>query len=108
MRPRRIVRPAFILALFPQIRERLTAAVHGITVPVRVVQPPRDASREPVRVLGDEARKIHKDTFITKVYPATMPSNEQEHCFGGAPGFHNWASDAVEFFDGVLGVKRGQ
>jgi dienelactone hydrolase len=93
----------------PQIRDRLRASVHSINIPVRLIQPPKDASLEPARVLGEEARKAGKDTFITKVYsPDVVPKDEQGHCFGGAKGFHNWAREAEEFFDGVLGIARPQ
>ena len=93
----------------PRIRNRLLTAVHGITIPVRLVQPPKDASLEPARVLGEEARKARKNAFITKVYSSeTIPEAEQGHCFGGARGFHNWAAEAVDFFDSVLGTTRRQ
>ena len=89
----------------PHVRDRLVTAVHGIAIPVRLIQPPKDASLEPARVLGEEARRARKDEFITKVYsPNTVPKDEQTHCFGGAKGFHNWAREAVEFFDSVLGI----
>jgi dienelactone hydrolase len=92
---------------FPPIRDRLLTAVHKIAIPVRLIQPPKDASLEPARVLGEEARKARKDAFITKVYsPETVPEDEQAHCFGGAKGFHNWAGEAVDFFDSVLGIAR--
>jgi carboxymethylenebutenolidase len=92
---------------YPQVRDRLLTAVHKIVIPVRLIQPPKDASLEPARVLGEEARKARKDEFITKVYsPETMPEDEQTHCFGGARGFHNWAGEAVGFFDSVLGIAR--
>jgi carboxymethylenebutenolidase len=91
----------------PHIRDRLVTAVHGIAIPVRLIQPPKDASLEPARVLGEEARRARKDAFITKVYsPDTVPKDEQTHCFGGSKGFHNWAREAVVFFDSVLGIAR--
>ena len=91
----------------PQIRTRLLKAVHNIAIPVRLVQPPKDASLDPARVLGEEARKARKDAFITKVYSSkTTPEGEQGHCFGGAKGFHNWAGEAVDFFDSVLGIAH--
>ena len=87
------------------IRNRLVTAVDEIAIPVRLIQPPKDASLEPARVLGEEARRARKDAFITQVYsPDTVPKDEQTHCFGGAKGFHNWAGEAVEFFDSVLGI----
>ena len=89
----------------PYIRDRLVTAVHGIDIPARLIQPPKDASLEPARVLGEEALRARKDAFITKVYsPDTVPKDQQTHCFGGAKGFHNWATEAVEFFDSVLGI----
>jgi hypothetical protein len=92
---------------YPQIRARLLMAVHKIVIPVRLVQPPKDASLKPARVLGEEARKAHKDAFITKVYSLdTVPEDEQTHCFGGPKGFHNWAGEALDFFDSVLGIVR--
>jgi carboxymethylenebutenolidase len=85
------------------LRDRLKRAVRAIDVPVLLIAPPRDASLEPPRALGDEARRAHKTSFATKIYPATMPDSERTHCFGGAPGFHNWAADAVQFFNSALG-----
>ena len=90
---------------YPQIRDRLVTAVHRIAIPVRLIQPPKDASLEPARVLGEEARRAGKDAFITKVYsPDVIPEKEQTHCFGGSKGFHNWSGDAVDFFNSVLGI----
>ncbi len=94
---------------YPPIRDRLLTAVHKTSIPVRLIQPPKDASLEPARVLGEEARKAGKDAFITKVYSRDIvPKDEQGHCFGGAKGFHNWGREAQEFFDGVLGIARPQ
>ncbi|MDB4877400.1 MAG: dienelactone hydrolase [Gemmatimonadetes bacterium] len=85
------------------LQDRLKAAVRTIDMPVLLIQPPKDASLEPVRVLGEEAKRAGKTRFTAKVYPPTMPDSEQVHCFGGAKGYHNWAKDAVAFFDGVVG-----
>jgi len=35
-----------------------------------------------------------------------VPKDEQTHCFGGVKGVHNWAGEAVDFFDGVLGITH--
>ena len=91
----------------PEIRDRLIAAVRQITIPVLLIQPPKDDSLGPARVLGEEARRARKTSFTAKVYPPTMPANEQVHCFGGAKGMHNWEAEAVAFFDGVLGRRDG-
>jgi carboxymethylenebutenolidase len=83
----------------PEIQARLKQSVQAIEIPVLLIQPPKDASLEPARVLGDEAARRGKKQFQTKIYPPTMPDDQQMHCFGGAMGMHNWASDAVKFFD---------
>jgi dienelactone hydrolase len=56
----------------PEIQNRLIAAVRNITIPTLLVQPPKDASLKPSRVLGEEARKLVKTSFTAKIYPATM------------------------------------
>jgi len=89
-------------AASPLMQERLKKAVAQITIPVLLIQPPKDASLEPARVLGAEAARIGKKQFRTVVYPPTMPDAEQTHCFGGARGFHNWGKDAVDFFNAAL------
>ena len=89
-------------AFNPRLQERLKKAVQQIDIPVLLIMPPRDANLDPGRVLGAEATRIGKKQFRTKIYPPTMPDSQQTHCFGGAKGFHNWAKDAVDFFNGAL------
>ena len=84
------------------LQERLVQAVRKIDIPVLLIQPPKDASLEPARVLGDAAKRAGKRSFVAKVYPPTMPDSQQVHCFGGARGMHNWAKEAIAFFDGAL------
>ena len=86
----------------PEIQVRLKQSVQAITIPVLLIQPPQDASLEPARALGEEAVRLGKRQFQTKVYPPTMPDAEQVHCFNGAIGMHNWASDAVKFFNAAV------
>ena len=86
----------------PEIQARLKRSVGTINIPVLLIQPPKDASLEPARALGEEASRLGKKKFQTKVYPATMPDAEQVHCFNGAMGMHNWASDAVKFFNAAV------
>jgi dienelactone hydrolase len=78
------------------LRKRLVQAVQGINIPVLLLQPARDASLEPSRVLGAEAMRLGR-SFTTKVYPDTGPEDERGHCFGGAKGMHVWAEDAKAF-----------
>lgn len=85
------------------LQNRLIQAVRKIEIPVLLLQPPKDASLEPARVLGDAARRAGKRSFVARVYPPTMPDSQQVHCFGGAKGMRNWASEAVSFFDRTLG-----
>jgi carboxymethylenebutenolidase len=82
----------------PMLRDRLLRAVRNMAVPVMLLQPARDDSLEPSRVLGAEFVKLKKP-YVGKVYPATGPDEEQRHCFGGARGMHVWADDAVAFLD---------
>jgi carboxymethylenebutenolidase len=88
------------------LQNRLIEAVRRIQTPVLLIQPPKDASLEPARVLGTEAKRLGKKSFTAKVYPPTMPDDQQVHCFGGAKGMHNWAKEALDFFSGVLGAPR--
>ena len=90
-------------AFNPFIRERLKRAVAKIDVPVFLIAPPNDDNLDPPRELAEEAKRAGKTKFAMKIYPPTMPEIERIHCFGGTVGFHNWAADAVRFFDGVLG-----
>jgi len=83
------------------LRTRLTKAVRQLDIPVLILQPAKDASLAPSRVLGAEAARLHKPV-TTKVYPATGPEKEQSHCFGGAAGMHVWAEDAKVFFRAAL------
>ena len=70
-------------------------------IPVFIIQPPKDASLEPSRVLGAELERRGTQHAV-KVYPADMPEDQQGHCFGGAPGIHVWAQDVLAFFAGAL------
>jgi len=85
----------------PLLRDRLVAAVRKTEIPVFLIQPPKDASLEPSRVLGAELERRGKQNMV-KVYPPDMPEDQQGHCFGGAKGMHVWATDVVAFFAGAL------
>jgi carboxymethylenebutenolidase len=85
----------------PVLQRRLVEAVRKIAIPVMLLQPPKDASLEPSRVLGVEFKRLGKP-YVGKIYPAVGPEDEQGHCFGGAKGMHIWAQDALAFLAGVL------
>jgi dienelactone hydrolase len=85
----------------PFLQNRLIRSMQGITVPTLLLQPAKDASLKPSRVLGAEAARLGKP-LTTKVYPATGPEAEQKHCFGGAKGMHVWAADAKAFLEANL------
>jgi carboxymethylenebutenolidase len=85
----------------PPLQKRLLQGVARINVPVLLIQPAKDASLEPSRVLGAEFKRLQKD-FTGKVFPAIGPPEEQLHCFGGAKGTHVWAPDALAFIARVL------
>ncbi|MEP6763994.1 MAG: prolyl oligopeptidase family serine peptidase [Gemmatimonadaceae bacterium] len=90
------------------LRARMETAVRKINMPVLLIQPPKDASLRPAKELGDAAKKFHKTNFTAKIYAATMPDSQQTHCFGGAKGFRNFATEAITFFNGALGRKSAQ
>src|SRR6266849_2905396 len=85
----------------PLLRDRLIAAVRKTEIHVFMIQPPKDASLEPSRVLGAELQRRGKQ-HVVKLYPAEMPEDQQGHCFGGARGMHVWAQDVLAFFAGAL------
>jgi dienelactone hydrolase len=78
----------------PILQKRLIQSVQRITIPVLLIQPPKDASLQPSRVLGAEAKRLSKP-FTVKVYPDIGPEEEKGHCFGGV--MHVWADDAKAF-----------
>src|SRR5262245_26356851 len=84
----------------PLLRTRLLEAVRKIQIPVMILQPPKDASLEPVRVLGAEFKRLDKP-FVGKIYPLEGPEDQQGHCFGGAVGMHLWADDVLAFLNQV-------
>jgi carboxymethylenebutenolidase len=79
------------------LKSRLIEAVGRTDIPVLLIQPAKDASLAPGRVLGMEAARRGKPLTV-KVYPAAGTTEEQSHCFGGARGMHVWAGDAQAFF----------
>jgi carboxymethylenebutenolidase len=85
----------------PLLRDRLIEAVRKTEIPVFVIQPPKDASLEPARVLGAELQQ-RGPQHAAKVYPPEIPEDQRGHCFGGARGMHVWAQDALAFFAGAL------
>lgn len=89
----------------PGLRERLKRAVEVIDVPVFLIQPPKDASLEPARVLGPILERRSKANRV-KIYPETGPDDQQTHCFGGAKGMHIWAADVVDFVKEATGGRR--
>lgn len=85
----------------PILQERLVRAVAKIDIPFFLIQPPKDASLEPSRVLGAEFKRLGKN-FKGRIYPEQGPADLQRHCFGGAKGMHIWARDALAFFGAAL------
>ena len=73
----------------------------ALLLQVLLIQPAKDASLGPSHVLGAAAVRAGKPLTV-KIYPATGPSKEQAHCFGGASGMHVWAEDAKAFFTANL------
>jgi dienelactone hydrolase len=85
----------------PQLQARLKDATSRIDIPVFLIQPAKDASLEPARVLGPILMR-RGATNRVKVFPVVGPESQQEHCFGGAPGMHIWGPEAVAFVRAAL------
>ena len=86
----------------PLLQERLLLAARTTEIPVFLMQPPKDASLEPIRVLGREFQRLGK-AYTGKIYPADIPDDLQTHCFGGvAKGSRVWASDVLAFLAEVM------
>jgi dienelactone hydrolase len=86
----------------PLLQQRLVVAAQRTEIPVFLIQPPQDASLEPIRVLGREFQRLGK-AYRGKIYPADIPDDLQTHCFGGvAKGSRVWASDVLAFLAEVM------
>jgi len=86
----------------PLLQNRLILAAQRTEIPVFLIQPPKDASLEPSRVLGREFQRLEKP-YKGKIYPSEIQEDLQTHCFGGiGRGSHVWASDVLDFLAEVL------
>jgi len=85
----------------PDLRTRLESAVKRIDIPVFLIQPAKDASLEPAKVLGPILIKRNGANRV-KIYPAIGPEAQQMHCFGGARGMRIWGAEAVGFVEAAL------
>lgn len=83
------------------LQQALTKAVNGISMPVFLIHPQKDVSVEPGYTLAQEFLKLGK-SYSLKIYPAFGPADEQGLCFGGAQGFHWWASDVLTFLSNAF------
>jgi dienelactone hydrolase len=85
----------------PDLRTRLESAVKRIDIPVFLIQPAKDASLEPAKVLGPILTRRNPANRV-KVYPPVGPEAQQMHCFGGARGMRIWGAEAVGFVEAAL------
>jgi len=83
------------------LRARLKDAVSTIDIPTFLIQPAKDASLEPAKVLGPILTRRNPADRV-KIFPAAGPESEQAHCFGGAPGMHIWGPEAVAFIQAAI------
>jgi carboxymethylenebutenolidase len=77
------------------LQKRLIQSLQDINMPVLLLQPARDASLEPSRILGAEAARLGKP-LTTKVYRDTGPRMSEATALG-APKVHVWAEEAKAF-----------
>jgi dienelactone hydrolase/tetratricopeptide (TPR) repeat protein len=87
------------------LRTRLISGVARTNIPVYIMQPPKDASLGPIRDLGGEFTRLHKN-YRGTIYSDTLPPRLQTHCFGGAAGDRVWGGDALAFLDTVWRARR--
>ena len=81
----------------PLLQDRLILAAQKIEIPVFLLQPPKDASLEPTRILGREFQRLGKPYRAT-IYTPDILEDLQTHCFGGiARGSRVWAADVLDF-----------
>jgi len=85
----------------PDLQARLKDAVSKIDIPTFLIQPAKDASLEPSRVLGPILTRKNAANRV-KVFPAVGPDAQQAHCFGGAQGMHIWGPEVVAFVQAVV------
>jgi carboxymethylenebutenolidase len=85
----------------PDLRARLKDVVSKIDIPTFLIQPAKDASLEPSKVLGPILMRRNTANRV-KVFPGTGPEAQQAHCFGGAQGMHIWGPEAVAFVQAAL------
>lgn len=86
----------------PLLQNRLVLAAQRIEIPVFLIQPPKDASLEPSRVLGREFQRLGKP-YAGKIYPEDIQGDLQTHCFGGIRrGSRIWAQDVLAFLAEVF------
>ena len=77
-------------------------AARKTEIPVFLIQPPKDASLEPSRVLGREFQRLGKP-YTGKIYPEDIQEDLQTHCFGGIRrGSRIWAQDVLAFLAEVF------
>jgi dienelactone hydrolase len=85
----------------PDLQSRLKDVVSKIDIPVFLIQPAKDASLEPAKVLGPILMRRNAANRV-KIFPAVGPEAQQAHCFGGAQGMHIWAPEVVAFVQAAL------
>ena len=85
----------------PDLQARLKDVVSKIDIPTFLIQPAKDASLEPSRVLGPILMRRNAANRV-KVFPAVGSDAQQAHCFGGAQGMHIWGPEAVAFVQAAL------
>ena len=86
----------------PLLQGRLIMAARKTEIPVFLIQPPKDASLEPSRVLGREFQRLGKP-YTGKIYPEDIQEDLQTHCFGGIRrGSRIWAQDVLAFLAEVF------
>jgi dienelactone hydrolase len=78
------------------LQNELIAAVSRINIPVLLLHPSQDITKDPGITLNNEFQRLNKHAVLKIFSPFGTPQ-EQTPCFGGPAGVEIWKADALTF-----------
>jgi dipeptidyl aminopeptidase/acylaminoacyl peptidase len=81
----------------PEVRERLLATIHKVTLPVMLIHAANDYSTVPGEAMADEMARLGKP-HILKIYPPVGQTADDGHNFVYT-AIAVWESDVFKFLD---------
>lgn len=85
----------------PPLRDALIAAAGQIGIPVMLIHPSADITKEPGTMLAAEFERQNKPYRLSLHKPVGTPA-EQTVCFGGPSGVEAWQSEVLTFLRDVM------